>query len=148
MSFIDEIKAKARDYVLDYINIKDTEKITIDKDTEITYEMANGENGWNKGVQTKENTYLIVEGEPTPPPVVPEPEPEPDTPDPVIPDDDNENVKVLRNLDKHPVAQAIDANQVYTPVAFAADLDEEIERGVRKNVDGSVTVVRPFTPNN
>lgn len=139
-------KANARDYVLDYINIKDTEKITIDKDTEITYDMANGENGWNKGVQTKENTYLIVEGEPvTPPPVNPDPEP---TPDPVIPDDDNENIKVLRNLDKHPVAQAIDANQVYTPVAFAADLDEEIDTGVRKNVDGSVTVVRPFTPNN
>ena len=39
---------------------------------------------------------------------------------------------------------AIDANAVYTPVAFAADLDEEIDKGVRKNVDGSVTVVKTY----
>ncbi|MBE7710842.1 MAG: filamentous hemagglutinin N-terminal domain-containing protein [Cyanobacteria bacterium SIG31] len=130
--------ANARDYILDYINIKDTALITINPETEITYEMANGDNGWNKGVQTKDNTYLVVPGMPEEPPVDPEP----------VIDDNNENVKVLRNLEKNPVASAIDANQVYTPVAFAADLDEEIDTGVRKNVDGSVTVVRPFTPNN
>ena len=44
------------------------------------------------------------------------------------------------------VSQAIDAGQVYTPVAFAADLDDEVDTGVRKNVDGSVTVVKPYTP--
>ena len=34
---------------------------------------------------------------------------------------------------------------VNTPVAFAADLDDDDEdAGVRKNVDGSVTVVRAF----
>ena len=128
-----------RDYILNYINIKDTQKITVDKDTTITYDMANGENGWNKGVQTEKNTFLVVPGEPPVNPPV-------DPVDPKIPDDNNENVKVLKNLDKNPMISAIDANQVYTPVAFAADLDEEIETGVRKNVDGSVTVVRPFTP--
>ena len=65
-----------------------------------------------------------------------------------MPGDNDENVKVLKNLDKNPMVSAIDANQVYTPVAFAADLDEEIDTGVRKNVDGSVTVVRPYTPSN
>lgn len=134
--------ANTRDYILNYVNIKDTERITVDKDTTITYEMANGENGWNKGTQTKDNTYLVVPGEP---PVVPPVQP--DEP-PYTPDDNNENVKVLKNLDKNPMVSAIDANQVYTPVAFAADLDEEIDTGVRKNVDGSVTVVRPYTPNN
>ena len=33
-----------------------------------------------------------------------------------------------------------------TPVAFAADLDDEIDAGVRKNVDGSVTVVKTYAP--
>lgn len=136
--------AKSRDYTLNYVNIKDTEWITVDKDTTITYDMANGENGWNKGTQTKDNTFLVVPGEnPVEPPVV-----EPDPEDPFVPDDNNENVKVLKNLDKNPMVSAIDANQVYTPIAFAADLDEEIDTGVRKNVDGSVTVVRPYTPNN
>ena len=36
-------------------------------------------------------------------------------------------------------------SQVYTPVAYAADLDDDQnDTGVRKNVDGSVTVVRAF----
>ena len=36
-------------------------------------------------------------------------------------------------------------SQVYTPVAYAADLDDDtVDRGVRKNVDGSVTVVKAF----
>ena len=72
--------ANTRDYILNYVNIKDTERITVDKDTTITYEMANGENGWNKGTQTKDNTYLVVPGEP---PVVPpvQPDEPPYTPD-------------------------------------------------------------------
>ena len=37
------------------------------------------------------------------------------------------------------------AAPVNTPVAFAADLDDDQEEaGVRKNVDGSVTVVRAY----
>ena len=137
----------SRDYTLRYTNIRDTQRITINPNEEITYEMANGDNGWNKGTQTHENTYLVVDApvvpNPPTPPVTPS---EPDTPvTPGVPDD-NENVKILNNLQRDQVASAIDAQQVYTPVAFAADLDEEIKTGVRKNVDGSVTVVRPFTP--
>lgn len=138
-----ENAANARDYVLKYTNIKDTEELTINPDTEITYEMANGENGWNIGTQTKENTYLVVPGDDVPP-VDPD---DPDVPNPPEPED-NDNVKILNNLQRDQINAAIDANEVYTPVAFAADLDDEIDTGVRKNVDGSVTVVRPYTPVN
>ena len=122
-----------RDYTLKYTNIKDTEEITINPNTTITYEMANGENGWNKGTQTKDNTYLVVPGED---PVIP-PKPQPDP-------EDNDNVKILNNLQRDQINAAIDANEVYSPIAFAADLDEDEDTGVRKNVDGSVTVVRAF----
>ena len=132
----------SRDYRLKYTNIKDTEVISINPETEITYEMANGDNGWNKGTQTADNTYLVVPG-PDPDPVIPTPTP--NKYDPNL--QDNDNVKILNNLLPDQVATAIDAGQVYTPIAFAADLDEEEDKGVRKNVDGSVTVVRPYTPN-
>ena len=98
--------------------------------------MANGiPNGWNNGTQTSENTYLVVPGT-NPPGPGPQPLPDPE---------DNDNVKILNNLNKDPINSAIDAGEVYTPVAFAADLAEEIDSGVRKNVDGSVTVVKAFT---
>ena len=156
--------ANKRDYTLRYVNIKDTETIEIAPETEITYEMANGNEGWNKGTQTKENTYLVVPGEPDVPPVEPDVPPvEPDVPpvepdEPVVPPvqpdkptinpEDNDNVKIMRNLNPDQMATAVDAQQVYTPVAFAADLDDEVDTGVRKNVDGSVTVVRSYTPVN
>ena len=135
-----------------------------DGDTEITYDMANGENGWNQGTQTIQNTYLVVPGKPVDPPIDPPVDPidppvdpvDPVDPpvdpvDPVVPvepEDPNkdEAEKILKNLNRDQVSSAIDAQQVMTPVAFAADLDDEIDTGVRKNVDGSVTVVRPFTP--
>ena len=126
-------EANKRDYTLRYVNIKDTKTIEIAPETEITYEMANGDQGWNKGTQTKENTYLVVPGQPDKPVINPE---------------DNDNVKIMRNLNPDQMASAVDAQQVYTPVAFAADLDDEIDTGVRKNVDGSVTVVRSYTPVN
>lgn len=126
------VELPKRDYTLKYTNIKNTEEITINPETTITYEMANGENGWNKGTQTKENTYLVVPGED------PKPEPLPDPPQ------DDDNVKVLNNLQRDQINAAIDANEVYSPIAFAADLDEENDTGVRKNVDGSVTVVRAY----
>lgn len=139
------VKLPNRDYKLKYTNIKDTAVITVDGDTEITYDMANGENGWNKGVQTAKNTYLVVPGGVTPPPVVPPVEP-PVVP-PSDPDTSNDDAeKVLRNLSRDEVASAIESQQVMTPVAFAADLDDEIDAGVRKNVDGSVTVVKTYTP--
>lgn len=147
-----ELPSNSRDYTLKYTNIKDTEVITINPETEITYEMANGDEGWNRGTQTEDNTYLVVPGgeEPNPPtpPTPPTPDdPTPDNPTPDIPTPD-EPEKILNNLNRDQIASAIDANEVYTPVAFAADLDDEIDTGVRKNVDGSVTVVRPFTPSN
>ena len=126
----------ARNYRLKYTDIKDTAVVVIDPTTEITYDMANGNNGWNKGTQTADNTYLVVPGPGPQPPVV----------NPNNPTQDNDNVKILNNLLPDQVATAIDAGQVYTPIAFAADLDEEEDKGVRKNVDGSVTVVKPFTP--
>ena len=143
-----KVELPSRDYTLKYTNIINTEEVTVAPETEITYEMANGENGWNIGTQTAENTYLVVPGNIVEPPIDPDPiVPPVDPEDPVGPKyQDNDNVKILNNLQKDQVASAIDAGQVYTPVAFAADLDDEIDTGVRKNVDGSVTVVRPYTP--
>lgn len=127
------VKLPNRDYKLQYTNIKDSKVITVNGDTEITYDMANGEKGWNRGVQTDKNTYLVVPGGKAVPPANLDPN-----------NDDAE--KILRNLTRDEVASAIDAQQVMTPVAFAADLDDEIDAGVRKNVDGSVTVVKTYTP--
>lgn len=147
------VETPSRDYTLKYTNIIDGEELTIAPKTEITYDMANNEQtGWNSGVQTNKTTYLVVPGEPVTPPVDPVdpvdpivPPVTPDEPQPVNPQD-NDNVKIMKNLHRDEVASAIDAQEVYTPVAFAADLDDEIDTGVRKNVDGSVTVVRPYTP--
>lgn len=143
-----KVEFPSRDYELKYMNIKDNQWTYVKPTTEITYELTDAKGGHNDGVQTASNTYLvgpgapIIPNPPTPPtPVVPEPQPN-------VPNDDNENVKIMRNLEKNPIASAIEAQEVYTPVAFAADLDDEIDTGVRKNVDGSVTVVRAFTPSN
>ena len=129
-----ETAANSRDYTLKYTNIRDAKEITIDKSTEITYDMANGENGWNiRDPRPEDTTYLVVKGGGG---ENPEPNPDP-TPIP----DGNENAKVLRSYEN----QSVNMSQVYTPVAYAADLDDDqIDRGVRKNVDGSVTVVRAF----
>ena len=130
----------ARNYTLKYTDIKDTQEITIAPDTEITYDMLEtNPTGYNFGTQTAANTRITAPNAPVNPvPVNP--------PDPTYNLQDNDNIKILNNLNRDSVSQAIDAGSVYTPIAFAADLDEEIETGVRKNVDGSVTVVRPFTP--
>ena len=132
-----------RNFKLKFTNIKDNKEVTINGNEEITYEITNGEGGHNDGTQIKgENTYLVgpdKEPDPQPEPE-PEPQPEPD-PDPIPTPDGNENVKVLRSFEN----QSVNMNQVYTPVAYAADLeDDQNDTGVRKNVDGSVTVVRAF----
>lgn len=127
-----------RDYTLNYTNIRDGKVVTVNGNEEITYELTDGKGGHNDGTQVKgENTYLVGPEKPVDP--TPDPDPDP-TPDPVDPDD-NENVKVLRSFEN----KSVDLNQVYTPVAYAADLDDDQnDTGVRKNVDGSVTVVRAF----
>lgn len=124
-----------RDYKLKFTNIKDNEEVTINGNEEITYEITDGEGGNNDGTQIKgENTYLVG------PDKEPEPEPEPQ-PEPNPNPDPNENIKVLKSFEN----QSVNMNQVYTPVAYAADLeDDQNDTGVRKNVDGSVTVVRAF----
>ena len=85
------VETPSRDYTLKYTNIIDSEEITVNPDTEITYEMANGNNGWNQGTQTAYNTYLVVPGEPpiVQPPVDPDPQPpvDSDPKPPVDPED-------------------------------------------------------------
>ncbi len=130
-----------RDYTLNYTNIRDNQKVTINGNEAITYENTDGKGGNNDGTQIKgENTYLVGPEKPVDPEPKPEPKPEPT---PLTPDD-NENVKVLHSYANH----GVDLTQVHTPVAYAADLDDDdVDTGVRKNVDGSVTVVRAYPMN-
>ena len=77
----------------------------------------------------EKTTYLIGPGK------EPGPEPEPQNP----PTDDAD--KLLAQWVPEDVTKA----PVSTPIAYAADLDDDDNgQPVRKNVDGSVTVVRAF----
>ena len=132
----------SRDYTLKYTNIRDAKEVTVKGTDEITYELTNGPDGYNtRDPRPNDTTYLVGPGkpdEPNPPTPTPDPDPDPNPPTP----DDNENIKVLRSYER---PDSVDAAQPYTPVAYAADLDDdEVDTGVRKNVDGSVTVVRAF----
>ena len=145
----------SRDYTLKYTNIRDAKEVTIKGTDVITYELTNGPDGYNtRDPRPNDTTYLVGPDKPdVPNPPTPDPDPDkPDVPTPPTPDpdpdkpiinpEDNDNVKVLKGFEK---PDAVDAAQPYTPVAYAADLDEdEVDTGVRKNVDGSVTVVRAF----
>lgn len=126
----------SRDYTLKYTNIRDAKEVTVNGNEEITYELTNGKNGYNISENRQDDTtYLVGPNEP----IIPTPDPEPD---PLPVPDDNENVKVLRSYERYP---AVDQAQPYTPVAYAADLDDDKDNpGIRKNVDGSVTVVKAF----
>ena len=125
----------SRDYTLKYTNIRDAKEVTVKGSDVITYELTNGPDGYNtRDPRLEDTTYLVGPDKP----VVPTPEPD----EPIINPEDNDNVKVLKSFEK---PDAVDAAQPYTPVAYAADLDDdETDTGVRKNVDGSVTVVRAF----
>ena len=121
----------SRDYNLTYTNIRDNAQVNIKGNEEITYNLTNGENGYNRGQQIKgENTYLVGPEGPNEPGPGPNPDP-------------NESAKVLRSYERQP---NVTAAQPYTPIAYAADLDEDQQndKGIRKNVDGSVTVVKAF----
>ena len=119
----------SRDYNLKYTNIRDAKEVTINGDQEITYELTNGENGYNISDNRQDDTTYLYgpsDENPTEPPILP---------------DGDDSMKVLRSYEK----QTVNMSQVYTPVAYAADIDDDhIDRGVRKNVDGSVTVVKAF----
>lgn len=123
----------SRDYTLKYTNIRDAKEVTVKGTDVITYELTNGPDGYNtRDPRPNDTTYLVGPDKP----VTPDPD------KPIINPEDNDNVKVLKGFEK---PNAVDAAQPYTPVAYAADLDEdEVDTGVRKNVDGSVTVVRAF----
>ena len=117
---------EGRDFTTNYTNIRDEKVVTIRPDEVITYDLADG--GYNQPTLKpgEKTTYLIG----------PDKNPGPDS-NPNPPSDDN--VRVKNWVPEDPTSPLVN-----TPVAFAADLDDEEEAGVRKNVDGSVTVVRAF----
>ena len=122
-----------RDYTLKYTNIRDGKVVTINQNDEITYGITDAEGGNNRPTlkPSEKTTYLIGPGAPVPPPPPQEDRPK----------DPNEPDRYLTNWVPEDVTKA----PVSTPVAFAADLDDDEETmPVRKNVDGSVTVVRAF----
>lgn len=114
-----------RNFTTNYTNIRDEKVVTIKPDEKITYDLADG--GYNKPTlkPAEKTTYLIG----------PEPGPEP-TPDKPTSDD---NVRV-----NHVVPEDYTKPMAGTPIAYAADLDDEEDVPCRKNVDGSVTVVRAY----
>ena len=114
-----------RDFTTNYTNIKEGVVKTIAPNEVITYELTDGPNGYNQPTLTpgEKTTYLIG------------PEPEPVNP----PKDDADRLVAQW------VPEDVTKAPVNTPVAFAADLDDDDNgQPVRKNVDGSVTVVRAF----
>ena len=125
-----------RDFTTHYTNIKDGVVKTIAPNEEITYDLTNKPDvGYNSPDFQQTNgtntTYLVGPGAPVPPP-------QPD-PDPVNPPTDD-NVRVKNWVPEDPMKPLVN-----TPVAFAADLDDDdIEGPCRKNVDGSVTVVKAY----
>ena len=137
-----------RDFTTNYTSIKDKHVVTIRPDEEITYELANKpEVGYNSpdfhATDGTKTTYLIGPGAPiVPPGPTPPTPPTPPAPQNTNPTDNGENA---RNLMTQWVPEDVTAAPVNTPVAFAADLDEDDIYGpCRKNVDGSVTVVRAY----
>lgn len=126
-----KLEFEGRDFTTNYTNIRDGKVITIKPDEKITYAMTDGEGGNNQPTlkPTETKTYLIGPG----------PEPTPDNPTP--PSDDNVRIKNWVPEDPtKPMAS--------TPVAYAADLDDDEDAPCRKNVDGSVTVVRAIPMTN
>lgn len=128
-----KVDFEGRDFTTNFTNIRDGKIVTLKPTDKVTYENTDGQGGNNQPTLKpgEKTTYLIGPGkEPTPP----TPPQDPKKPDP----------EVERHL-KQWVPDDIMQAPVNTPVAFAADLDDdEIDKAVRKNVDGSVTVVRAF----
>ena len=138
-----KVEFPSRDYTLNYTNIRDGQKVTINKDDVITYELTNAPNGYNGGQDITDHrttvTYLVGPDYIPVPPPGPEPEPV-NPPNPPTPGGETE-----RNLMTQWVPEDATTAPINTPVAYAADLDDDdLDKAVRKNVDGSVTVVRAF----
>ena len=129
-----KVEFPGRDYTLNYTNIRDNKLTVVKPDEVITYELTNGPSGYNiRDPRLANTTYLIGPDAPKPPVVPPSEDPNPPT---------DENIK---SLNTHWAPDDAMQSPVNTPVAYAADLeDDEEDTGVRKNVDGSVTVVRAF----
>ena len=126
---------KGRNFTTNYTNIRDEKVVTIKPDEEITFELADG--GYNQPTlkPAEKTTYLFgPDFDPVPP--GPQPGPEPG-PQPTPSNDDNVRVN-------HVIPQDYTKPMAGTPVAYAADLDDEEDVPCRKNVDGSVTVVRAY----
>ena len=121
-----KLEFEGRDFTTNYTNIKDGKVVTIRPDEEITYDLADGNYNQPTLKPGEKTTYLIGPGyvPPTPPEVNP-------------PSDDN--VRVKNWVPDDPTKPLVS-----TPVAYAADLDDEDDVPCRKNVDGSVTVVRAY----
>ena len=123
-----KVEFPSRDYTLNYTNIRDEKVTTLRPDEVVTYELTDGNNGYNRPTLKpgEKTTYLIGPDKDVVPPD------EPIT----IPDEPSRQIAQW-------VPDDIMQAPVNTPVAFAADLDDD-EDGIpiRKNVDGSVTVVR------
>ena len=123
-----KVDFEGRDFTTNYTNIRDEKVVTIRPDEVITYDLADG--GYNRPTLKPDTntTYLIGPDREVPPP-----------PDRVNPPDEPGRQIVQW------VPEDVTKAPVNTPVAFAADLDDDEEGApVRKNVDGSVTVVRAF----
>ena len=122
-----------RDFTTNYTNIKDGVVKTIAPNDEITYELTNKpDTGYNspdfKQTDGTNTTYLVGPDQIIPPP--------PERRDNQTPPSDD-NVRVKNWVPDDPTAPTPS-----TPVAYAADLDDDEDAPCRKNVDGSVTVVR------
>ena len=132
-----KVDFEGRDFTTNFTNIRDEKVVTLKPTDVVTYENTDGYNGHNYPTLKpgEKTTYLIGPGfDPVPPPPTPDPE------NPTI----NPYDEVSRHI-KQWVPDDVTAAPVNTPVAFAADLDDdEIDKAVRKNVDGSVTVVRAY----
>ena len=128
-----KVEFEGRDFTTNYTNIKDGKVVTIKPDEKITYELADGNYNQPTLKPSEDKTYLIGPDKDKPNPPIP---PKKDDKNP--PNDDN--VRIKNWVPEDPMQPLVN-----TPVAFAADLDDDEEdAGVRKNVDGSVTVVRAF----
>ena len=133
-----KVEFEKRDYTLNFTDIRGEKVVTVNPNEEITYNLTNAPTGYNtpKGHRADDTTLLIgPDGEQ---PVIPTPE----NNDSNVNVDGNDSAKLLHN---YAPADTLTQNPVNAPIAYAADLDEEeLAAGIRKNVDGSVTVVRAF----